>query len=72
MCLQESVCELVKDVGKLSIDAEEENDWWAISAWNFKREMGFWEATEKKDNYKRARTGQAKENLPSRECLWIS
>ena len=43
ICLQESVCELVKDAGKLSLDAEEINDWWAISAWNFKREMGFWE-----------------------------
>ena len=26
MCLQESVCELVKDAGKLSLDAEEKDD----------------------------------------------
>ena len=26
ICLQESVCELVKDAGKLSLDAEEKND----------------------------------------------
>ena len=26
ICLQESVCELVKDAGKLSLDAEEKDD----------------------------------------------
>ena len=36
------------------------------------KRKSYWEAIEKKDKYERTQAGQAKEDLPSRKCHWIS